>query len=33
MNLKKDLTKVFGANFLQFLIGVVNGFLSPLFWD
>lgn len=29
MNLKKDLVKVLGANFIQFLIGVVNGFLIP----
>lgn len=31
MNLKKDLAKVFGANFIQFLVGIVNGFFVPSF--
>ena len=31
MSLKKDLTKVFSANFLQFLIGLVNSFFVPAF--
>lgn len=29
MNLKRDLMKVLGVNFIQFMIGVVNGFLVP----
>ncbi|NUV00469.1 polysaccharide biosynthesis protein [Marinitoga sp. 1154] len=31
MNLKKDLAKVFGANLVQVLVGIVNGFFVPAF--
>jgi O-antigen/teichoic acid export membrane protein len=33
MDLKKSLLKVFGANFIALIVGIVNGFFLPAFLD